>query len=113
MDIYPTLTKPSIYDSVVPTSKLQKLTRIRTGSHSLAIETGRHTRPINPRGERVCECNEVEDEAHFVLQCQRYIHLREQYIGHLPETRLSDVLQMEFAADYISDLEKNRELYKR
>ena len=41
------------------------LTRLRTSSHRLAIETGRWT---TPRFERKCQlCNTLEDEFHFML----------------------------------------------
>ena len=97
----------------MPTCKLQKLTRLRTGSHSLAVETGRHARPIKPREERICDCKEIEDETHFLLKCHKYYHLRQKYIGHLPEIRISELLQMEFAADYVNELDNMRNLYKR
>ena len=32
------------------------VTRYRTGSHSLAIEMGRFTKPLTPREERMCKC---------------------------------------------------------
>ena len=50
------------------------LAQLRMGSHSLAIETGRWIRPQRvPRAQRGCPlCNseEVEDEMHFVFECQ-------------------------------------------
>jgi hypothetical protein len=51
------------------------LARIRTGSNELQVDKGRQTRPLVPRHERVClVCNNgsVEDETHFLLQCQAY-----------------------------------------
>ena len=47
------------------------VTRLRTSSHRLAIETGRWTKPHStPRFERKCQlCNTLEDEFHFMLEC--------------------------------------------
>ena len=46
------------------------LAKFRLSCHSLAIETGRYTRPPLPPEERVCQvCNVTEDEKHFLLQC--------------------------------------------
>ena len=112
LEINPTLTKPNhIYDNYVQTTKLQKLTRIRTSCHSLAIELGRHTRTRKSKEMRLCHCNEMEDENHFVLKCHSYDNIRQQYIGNMPEIRLSDVLQMDFAPDFVYELEKQREIY--
>ena len=112
MEVNPTLSKPNIYEKVMHTSKLHKLTRLRTGSHTLAIETGRHTRPIKPREERLCDCNQVEDESHFLLKCYKYRHIREKYKINEYEMKISDILQMDFVPDYITELEEVRELYK-
>ena len=58
------------------------LTRLRTSSHRLAIETERWTKPHRtPRFERKCQlCNTLEDEFHFVLECPLYRDLRVKYI---------------------------------
>ena len=58
------------------------LTRLRTSSHRLAIETGRWTKPHStPRFERKCQlCNTLEDEFHFMLECPLYRDVRVKYI---------------------------------
>ena len=49
------------------------LTKLRTSSHNLNIETGRYTRPKTPKEERLCTtCNVIEDEYHFLICCSRY-----------------------------------------
>ena len=49
------------------------ITKIRTSSHPLEIERGRHTNPETPIQLRVCLlCKEVEDEKHFVLSSKKY-----------------------------------------
>ena len=57
-------------------------TRLRVASHRLEIETGRwHTPDRTPIEERKCLfCNCLEDEFHFVLECQLYQDLRNEYI---------------------------------
>ena len=46
------------------------LSRLRTSSHTLEIERGRHDRPKKPIEARLCStCSLVEDEQHFVCAC--------------------------------------------
>jgi hypothetical protein len=48
------------------------LSQLRTGSHWLAVETGRRAGAAVPRDQRVCQrCSsgEVDDEAHMVFRC--------------------------------------------
>ena len=112
MEINPALLKPNfIYDNYVPTPKLRALTKLRTSCHNLAIEQGRHVRSKKPREERLCHCNEIEDEEHFVMKCHSYDHVRKPFIGHLPDARLPDILQMNFAPEFIEKLVKERRLY--
>ena len=64
-------------------SKLCKaLSRLRMSSHRLQIEAGRWNRPIRtPVNERKCSsCNKLEDEFHFVLECDLYSDLRRNLI---------------------------------
>ena len=55
------------------------LSKLRLSSHRLNIEVGRwNNTPVN---ERLCTiCNVLEDEYHFIFECQRYIDLRDLYI---------------------------------
>jgi hypothetical protein len=48
------------------------LTRLRTSSHNLMIESGRYSKPNKtPVHERLCKlCKEVEDEMHFLTKCK-------------------------------------------
>ena len=54
--------------NVKNTSYRVALTRLRVGSHSLAIEVGRFHKPIPlPINDRLCSiCQSVEDELHFL-----------------------------------------------
>ena len=50
-------------------------TSLRISSHQLAIERGRYSNPPVPREHRLCSvCNnqEVEDEKHFLIECNTY-----------------------------------------
>lgn len=56
------------------------LSRFRTSSHQLIIETGRYNNI--PRGQRLCtNCcfNLIENEYHFLMVCPKYRDLRIQY----------------------------------
>ena len=47
------------------------MTKLRTSSHDLLIEKGRHTRI--PEEQRRCKvCNVLEDESHFLLSCKLF-----------------------------------------
>ena len=55
------------------------LSRLRLSSHHLAIETGRHAKPIVPVHQRLCtKCNlgVLDDEIHFVTQCAKFQNIR-------------------------------------
>ena len=57
------------------------MTRILISSHWLAIERGRYTIPVNRVEDRKCKmCNsqDIEDEAHPLLSCEYYKSLRYQ-----------------------------------
>ena len=58
------------------------LSRIRVSAHRLEIETGRWHKPVAiPHCDRKClACNLLEDEFHFILECQLYKDLRKQYL---------------------------------
>ena len=58
------------------------LSRLRTSSHDLAIETGRYTNI--DRQYRICQhCNmgTIEDEYHFVLICPKFRDLRTRFFS--------------------------------
>ena len=55
------------------------MSKIRSGSLPLHIETGRYTRPYTPLEDRLCtycESGSIEDEMHFLLHCSFYDDLR-------------------------------------
>ena len=58
------------------------MTKLRVASHRLEIEVGRWAKPNRiPIADRKCRtCNSIEDEFHFLLECNLYNDLRVQYI---------------------------------
>ena len=66
--------------------------KLRAGNHNLRIETGRHSTPKLPEHLRICpycSSNEVENEARFILFCNKYDTIRnslvEDIISKYPE----------------------------
>ena len=62
----------------------QAFSRLRMSSHRLEIEPGRWTRPNStPLDDRKCNlCNVLEDEFHFVLECNMFVEFRKNtYLG--------------------------------
>ena len=75
------------------TSKLserKELVKFRIGNHKLRIETGRYDQI--PRVNRICpicESNQIEDESHFLMYCNKYSILRNKFyrkIEHIVPT---------------------------
>ena len=68
--------------------KYQKaISRFRSSSHQLSIETGRHTIPITPLKDRTCKhCNspEIDDEMHMFLSCEFHNSERLVLFSELP-----------------------------
>ena len=60
------------------------ITKLRTSSHDLMIEKGRHQANRLPIEQRLCKiCNVVEDEAHFLLSCNLFISERQRLYNSL------------------------------
>ena len=58
------------------------LTRLLTSSHRLRVESGRWERPTpQPRHQRLCRyCQKLDDEYHFVIECNLVKSLRKNLI---------------------------------
>jgi len=55
--------------------------KLRSGNHSLRIESGRHCVPKLPECLRICHhChfNQIENENHFLFHCDRYKTIGQQ-----------------------------------
>ena len=73
------------------------LTRLRVGSHNLAVELGRRTRPPTPLAQRVCTyCTSpptpvgctpptppVDTEVHFLVKCKRFSTKRNFFFSEI------------------------------
>ena len=76
-------------DTVTNNQHRVALTRIRTSSHYLRIETGRYIKSDNEEDDKkfrtcqLCKSNSVEDEKHFLTSCQFYKDLRKQMINDM------------------------------
>ncbi len=61
-------------------------TKLRISSHSLRIESGRHTFPKTAIEDRICnhcDLNKVEDEYHFVMECALYNTQRLKFLSNI------------------------------
>ena len=89
------------------------LTRLRVSSHILLIETGRWNKPSTiPRNERLCPfCEVLEDEYHFVLECQLFNNLRKNYVPKFYRVNPSMHKFIELWSSGNSEVIKNMSVY--
>ena len=62
------------------------LAQFRLSSHNLGIETGRHTKPPKPQEQRLClYCRNgcVDDEVHFLTECDIHTETRQRFVGNI------------------------------
>ena len=83
--------------------------RIRNISHNLQIEKGRQRGNITPTEQRVCICGDIEDEEHFLKECNNYILIRNKYSA-LSKLPIHLMLENINVVGYINDLASWREL---
>ena len=63
----------------MPKAIYSNIARFRLSSHNLNIELGRHKRPFVTAEHRICEkcnLNEVEDEFHCLMKCEKWNDIR-------------------------------------
>lgn len=70
------------YLDVIQNDSIRKqLSRFRLSSHSLEIEVGRYSKTLREnRLCKLCNCNTVESEYHFMLSCPMYRSIRNKYL---------------------------------
>ena len=69
LQVNPDLTTPKYSDSMYEIERIH-VTRFRTGSHNLAIETGRFNSPPLARELRLCKCgNSIQTVHHVFFEC--------------------------------------------
>ena len=72
--VNPTLKFPNELSNIIEYERIV-ITRFRTGTHNLRIESGR----INnvQRNERICTCGtNLQTIAHFLIECPSLLHVR-------------------------------------
>ena len=71
--------EPYLMSKLNKSEKIQ-ISKFRVGDHNLHMETGRHCKPKTPIDKRTCcNCNEVEDKVHFLVDCLLYDEPRVKY----------------------------------
>jgi hypothetical protein len=85
------------------------LTRLRVASHRLQIEVGRWHRPVSvPINERKClYCQKLEDEFHFLFECNLYNNIRKKFIPTYYYTRPNMYKLIEYLSSDNPKLVKN------
>lgn len=79
----------------VPKHERSLISRLRNGSLHLRVETGRYNR--EDRNDRICElcAKGIEDEIHFLYDCEKYETVRYQYLdrGKFDKNQLDKVYE--------------------
>ena len=84
MSINPELKVHEVYRSKIKVNEMERIswTQFRINAHSLAVEEGRWNRRGRgrlPLEERLCSCGNIQTEQHVVADCQRTLHIRQQF----------------------------------
>ena len=75
--VNPSLITPDFSKQYLLEHERAIITKMRTGTHYLAIEKGRFTNPRIPRENRKCICDtEIQTLQHVILNCPLLQHLR-------------------------------------
>ena len=83
------------------------LSRYRTGSHNLRIESGRMAKPFEPREDRLCLCTtDIQTLEHCLLFCPLLDELRERYVID----DISEFMSNSCTAKYLYEMEKKLEI---
>ena len=80
LQVNPQLEHPSHNYKYNPEFERVLITRYRSGSHNLKIESGRLCNPKIPRDERLCTCNmDLQTLRHCLFDCPLLADVREEY----------------------------------
>ena len=72
--VIPNIEIPSYDDNLFEIERIH-ISRFRTGSHNLFIETGRFMNPRTPRDLRFCTCgNGIQTLRHVLMDCSTVLH---------------------------------------
>jgi hypothetical protein len=78
-------------------------TKIRISAHNLSVEKGRHLKL--PRVKRLCtlcSCNAVEDETHFILECEKYSNERKIFLDKVYSVHQDFVNLLSNTSDFVN-----------
>ena len=109
------INNSQIYNSMLSDYYRVIISRWRLSNHRLNIETGRYTRPITERRDRVCTmCMILEDEHHVIYICPQYSCIRRKYEHLIENSDVRKFLNPEYAnmmntANFIYDIEARRQ----
>lgn len=79
-NIYSNHKRSSYVDLLRQKSERSTLCKIRLSAHNLEIEKGRHLSiPVNERICKICNSGDIEDELHFLFNCNKYSSARTDY----------------------------------
>jgi hypothetical protein len=80
----------------LPVNITRELSKLRLSSHSLLIEKGRYFRLKIKRENRLCsQCNQIEDEQHFLIHCTKFANVRKLLLKKL-NINLQDLCSSEY-----------------
>ena len=86
------------------------LVKLRIGCHNLRVETGRYDKtPLEERICPLCTGNEIEDETHLLLDCQRYSSMRDIFLSKI-ETKIDEIRKLS-RENLISQLMNSNDYY--
>ena len=75
------ISKSDYLEQIKNLKHRRAVAKLRSGNHSLRIESGRHCVPKLPESLRICQhcrSNQIENENHFLFHCDRYNTIRQQ-----------------------------------
>ena len=79
-------TQEPYISNVLSRNQRSWLSRYRTSSHNLRIESGRHTNPVKPlllRVCRYCDSGDCDDEQHAILFCKTFMLKRQCFFARI------------------------------
>ena len=105
--VNPEIETPKIYSKVKKRKYCQMVAKLRTSSHNLQIEMGRRNRKI--REHRLCQCKKIEDEKHFLQECENYKQIQQKY--NTQNIPINEILKKERFVPYLVETtEKRKEI---
>ena len=102
MQVNPHLTPITPVENILECERVV-LTRYRSGSHNLKIESGRLHNPTIPRDERLCRCNNgIQSLSHVLFDCPLLAELYREY----NYTTIEEALKLPTITKFFLKMEK-------